>query len=461
MTTDIGQAPVPNTVYLELKNHLWRQQIKVASGDHVLKGSLVVGGENPLHASTSGTIVGVRLHPSGHRNANPTAHLVIRSDGLDEWCKSKDSRDPLELTPVQLEEKIRIAGITGLGGGSYPSASKLETARKNAAQHLIINAIECEPGISTDEAIMLAVPIEILKAALSLLKILALKSCIVAIADDKPEVIKTLQSTIESLGLGKQISIVTVSARFPNGSERQLIRILLGISLSRNTYPAQHGIVCLNVSTLYAIYQAIFENKALVERVITLRTSERVQNMRVHLGTPAHVLFDEGAGGDSPAKIHRGGPLTGWLQSSDASVEKGTTGLQLPATSTPAHALACIRCAKCADICPENLLPQELLWYSQVFNTQKLETLDLSACLECGLCESVCPSHIPLTNLFRDSKDRMHKITRVHAQAQKANARVEKRQQRISGSGNKLQSQREKRLDRLKRQSLPHEEKNT
>ena len=460
MTTSIEQAKVPEYIYLNLQNHAWRQHIKVAEGDRVLKGSLVIDGEYPLHASTSGTIEGIRLHPSSHRHANPTAHLVIRSDGLDEWCKKTRSRDPLTLSPEQLEQKIHISGISGLGGGGYPSASKLKTARSNTTQHLIINAIECEPEISTDEAIMLAAPTEILKAALATLRILALDHCILAIADDKVGAIGCFRSAIETLDLDEQVNLVTVKADFPNGSERQLIKILLGISLPRDTYPALHGIVCLNVSTLYAIYQAVYENRALVERVITLRTKHSVQNVRVHLGTPAGVLFDEVQSSNNPVQIRRGGPLTGWLQSPEASVDKGTTGLQLPAAKPTPKTLACIRCTKCADICPENLLPQELLWYSSPLNANKLTTLNLAACLECGLCESVCPSHIPLTNLFRDSKDSMQNSTRVNAHAQKASARVEKRQLRISNSGNKVQSQREKRMNRLIQKTPPHGEQN-
>jgi len=461
MSTRIKQADIPEYVYLELKDHLWRQLIKVTIGDHVLKGSLLVEGEQALHASTSGTITDITQHPSCHRNAVSTTHLVIHSDGLDKWCNNIDTRDPLTLAPKQIEEKIRLAGITGLGGGGFPSASKLRAARQNTPKHLIINAIECEPDINADEAIMQAAPLEILQAALATMRSLTLECCILAIADDKPAAIEIFQNAISKLDLGKQIKLVVVKALFPNGAERQLIEILLDIRLAHNTYPTQYGITCLNVSTLYAIYQAVFKNRALVERVLTLRTKAGTQNIRVHLGTPAHVLFNITSNEGGSLQVQRGGPLTGWLQPGAASVEKGTTGLRWPPPAKALNIVACIRCAKCADICPEHLLPQELLWYSRPLNIIKLNALTLSACLECGLCESVCPSHIPLTNRFRDSKDAMLEINEVAEHAQNASIRVERRQRRIANSGNKVQSQRELRLNKLKRKNLSVKEHNS
>ncbi len=458
MNTEIQQAAVPEFVYLGLDGNSWRAQLRVSEGDHVHKGSLLVAGDHAVHASTSGTVLGIVHRPSSHRLAAPRAHIAIQADRLDHWNEESPTKDPLEQSPAQLIEAIRAAGIAGLGGGAYPTANKLAIACKKPVRHFVINAIECEPGISADKALMLAEPVGILKAALVVLKTLNIERCTLAISDDKQEVTKKLGKTIDNLGLSQQINLTVVPAGFPNGSERQLVSIVLNLSLPRNTYPAQLGIVCLNVSTLYAIYQATYQNKALVERVITLTTHKDIQNVRVHLGTPAHTLFAGPQNDDEQTPILRGGALTGWLQSPVAVVEKGTTGLTHTVFRKAHKTVACIRCAKCSDICPENLLPQELLWYSQPTNVDKLKSLELSACLECGLCESVCPSFIPLTNIFRDSKDSLHHIAVTKAHAENANIRVTARQQRISKKGVKVQSMREKRLKRIGQINAHHSE---
>ncbi|MBV1905118.1 MAG: electron transport complex subunit RsxC [Pseudomonadales bacterium] len=461
----IEQADPPTRVYLAVQDRHWREHGQVDFGTYVLKGSLLVGGDNPVHATTSGTLERTVLRPSSRKNAEPALHLSIRSDGKDQWLPRAKNLSPLTQSAEALLTKIATAGIVGLGGGAFPTATKLATAIRHTPRYLIVNGVECEPGVQADEALMHAASVEILQGALLALQILNLDQCILAIGEDKHSALEIFTQKILQQELSGKIQLLPVADKFPNGSERQLIKICTGTALPRNVYPAQLGISVLNVSTLYAIYQAIYLDQALVERVVTLHTPQSAKNIRVHIGTPAKDLVNNNfpSRANAPAVstnlIQRGGPLTGWIQSIDACVEKGTTCLQLIKNTVPKPALPCIRCGKCATICPENLLPQELYWYSKPLNEAKLNALKLTSCLTCGLCETVCPSQIPLTNMFRDSQTLLKQYAAHKQQARQVSARVKARTVRLEKSGQSTQSQREKRLSRLRQsRSSNHEQ---
>jgi electron transport complex protein RnfC len=437
--TPIADAGIPPELILPLSQHIGAPAKPVVSiGDQVLKGQRVAeaGGEisAPLHAPSSGTIRAIEerviAHPSGLR----APCIVIAADGRDEWIEHSATPDYRALDSASLIRLIHDAGIAGMGGAGFPTAVKLSVHPPARITTLIINGAECEPYITCDDMLMRERANQIIAGINILRHILAPEETLIGVEDNKPEALAALRAAAQ----GSAIEVVELRVKYPSGGEKQLIELLTGRQVPAGQLPAQIGVVCVNVGSASAVFNAVTLGRPLISRVATV-TGDNVrdpQNFEVLIGTPFSYLLEK-AGYQAQAndRVIMGGSMMGFAVADLAvPVVKTTNCLLAPTASelpVPPPAQACIRCGLCAEACPASLLPQQLFWFAQGREFGKLEQHHLFDCIECGACAYVCPSSIPLVQYYRASKSRILQLRDDHASADAARLRFETRNQRL------------------------------
>ncbi|MCP5079441.1 MAG: electron transport complex subunit RsxC [Psychromonas sp.] len=435
----ILDAGIPATLVIPVEHKGHVPELLVQVGDMVLKGqplTKVYGAMVVQHASSSGNVIAIEkrcdLHPSGLS----VLSVVIQTDGLDRAVEYIKPLPFNEVAPAILVEKIQQAGIVGMGGAGFPSHLKL--AHHDGIKLLIINAAECEPYITADDRLIQEQAYEIIEGVAVLNHILQPKLTIIAIEDNKSEAIKNLQEALQNSPYKDKIIIRVIPTKYPSGSEKQLIEVLTGKQTPVGKHPIELGIVMQNIGTVFAIKQAIIDAKPLTSRIVTLTggSLQKQGNVSVRIGTPIQYLLDR-YWVDSMAVQQNiiGGPMMGFtIENTAAPVTKTCNCILAPTIkempSAPAE-MPCIRCSECADACPANLLPQQLLWYSKSQDHDKLNDYNLSACIECGACAYVCSSHIPLVEYFRVAKAEIN-TAKIEAQkTETARIRHENREARL------------------------------
>jgi electron transport complex protein RnfC len=419
--------------------------LSVKVGDKVLKGQALTEGAGftylPVHSPTSGTMVAIELHPSNHPSALPVLSCIIEADGQDTWC---------ELIPAKIEQlskraildKIKHAGIAGMGGAAFPSHIKLNPASE--IDLVIINGVECEPYITSDDRLMREHSDEILTGMSIIHHLLNPQRIIIAIEANKPEAAQAMQAAIKRSSLpNDSVRVTVIPTKYPSGGEKQLIQIITGKEVPSGAIPAQLGIVVHNVGTAYAIQEAVLLGKPLIERVVTL-TGERVGkpgNYWLRIGTTvADALSQVSFKPERAQKIIVGGPMMGYaIAELDVPILKGTNCLLTPSQTEIApdsDEKACIRCGECAVACPALLLPQQLFWHAKAEEYDKAASFNLKDCIECGCCSYVCPSDIPLVEYYRIAKSALKNTAEEKLQAEKAKLRFEARLQRLEDEKN-------------------------
>lgn len=408
----------------------------VHPGELVLKGQIIANScdkfGTPIHAASSGNIKEIAAHPIAHPSGLSDTCIVIETDGLDNAVASQPCIDYLSETPEKLREKILQAGIVGLGGAVFPTAKKLKATNIHS---LIINGAECEPYISCDESLMQAHAQQLIQGALIMQTILQAEQCIIAIEDNMSIAKQALNSAISQ----QAIQLISVPTIYPAGGENQLIQAVTGTKIPDRSLPAEHGILCQNIGTAYAVYQAICLGTPLTERIITItgKGIKQAINIRAKIGTPIKHLVNQSGGYTSNVdRLVMGGPMMGIsLSTDDIAVTKASNCiLALTADdmmNRPAT-MPCIRCGDCANVCPSELLPQQLYWYSRSQQLEQCQDYRLFNCIECGCCDIVCPSHIPLVQMFRVAKGDLVIKQQQSEQASLANQRYQNRQQRLA-----------------------------
>ena len=442
----IASIPEPKRVVLPLQQHIGASAEPLVSvGERVDKGQLIAAPASfvsaAVHASVSGRVVDVGKYPLPHPSAIAETCIVIESDGEQRWGSASDDADDPEALPVeQVRERIRSAGIVGLGGAVFPSAAKLSPPRP--IDTLVINGVECEPYISCDDMLMRERAHDVVRGARLLQRVVGAGRCLIAVEDNKPEAIAALHAACadarqEGRSGCADIEVVAVPTVFPAGGEKQLIKVLTGREVPTGGLPYEVGAVCLNVATTTAVYDAVYRRRPLVSRVLTVTGADvgRPGNYEVPLGVSiAEVLKAADAPSRPGYDLVMGGPMMGHvLPDPSVMVVKGTNCILVRHAqgASPEPAMPCIRCGSCADACPMRLLPQQLYWHSRARNLDKLERYDLSSCIECGCCAVVCPSHIPLVSYFRFAKSEVREREHKRLRASEARARNEARQQRL------------------------------
>ena len=424
----IRDAMLPKQAVFSMFQHIGAPAKPVVKkGDKVKVGTLLAeaGGfvSAPVHSSVSGTVSKVDsvLDASGTRRAA----IYVDVEG-DEWEESVDRSGQLvrlsdrpELDSKTIIEKIKNAGIVGMGGATFPCHVKLSPPPGCKAECVIINAVECEPYLTADHRLMLEHADEILVGVSLIMKAVGVSRGYIGIENNKPDAIKLMTEKSQAY---PEIEVVPLQVKYPQGGEKQLIDAVIGRQVpAPPAIPINVGAVVQNVGTAFAIYEAVMHNKPLIDRIITVtgKSVSNPGNLRARLGTPMQQLMDECGGLPADTgKIIGGGPMMGKaLLSLDVPMTKGSSGL-LIMNSKEARRSApqpCIRCAKCVSACPMGLEPYLLATLSTHAEWERAEANDVVSCIECGSCQFTCPSCRPLLDNIRVGKQTVMGIIRSRA----------------------------------------------
>ena len=439
-TSVIKKPSLPELLIVPLRQHIGSDGICcVEVGDTVLKGQILSQSSSPfsvpVHAPTSGEVVAIAPHVVAHPSGLTEMCISIRPDGKDTWCDLSPIANYSDIDKNKLIEAICQAGISGMGGAGFPTHIKTSTSKP--VEFLILNGIECEPYITSDDRLMREHAWQIRQGLDILTHLIGPKAIVVAVEDNKPEAFEALNIACQDK---KDYRVVSVETKYPAGGEKQLIQVLTGREVPRNGLPADVGVMMFNVGTCYAIADAILHGKPLIERVVTV-TGEAVEspsNFRALLGTPVSHLLDEAKYNpkkQKAPKVIMGGPMMGFtLSDATIPVVKTTNCLLVPAKKELVDDNAerpCIRCSACADACPASLLPQQMFWHAKAKEYDKAEEYDLFDCIECGACAYVCPSEIPLVHYYRQAKSEIRIQRDEKNKAEKAKQRFEARKERL------------------------------
>ena len=417
----IKTAKVPSTLTIPLHQSMGNSAEPIVKvGDTVFKGQVIAKQSGRLsatvHASSSGKITEIAEKPIPHASGLSGLCIVIECDGKDDWGQHKLApiTDYKNTAIEALLSRIEECGIVGLGGAAFPTALKVDSSARPDLKTLIINGAECEPYISCDDRLMQERSAEIIQGIDILQYMLQPQHCIIGIEDNKPQAITALETLCENRS---DIEVVAIPTKYPSGGEKQLIEILTGLEVPSGGRPRDLGLLNLNPGTVYSIYNAIINGQPLLSRVVTATGNgiKNPQNFEVLIGSSFKHLAQQ-AGGYTEQADHliMGGPMMGFaLQDDSVPIIKATNCALFISTEelnesnseySQQPTLPCIRCGKCMDVCPVNLLPQQLYWHIRAKDLEKAQQHNLRDCIDCGCCSYVCPSHIPLVDYYRYAK---------------------------------------------------------
>ena len=425
-------AALPKQAIFPLSQHIGAPAVPVVQkGDKVKVGTMIAdaGGfvSAPIYSSVSGTVfkIDTAIDATGYRKPA----IIINVEG-DEWEERIDRSNTLEtvenhpeLTPEEIINRVKIAGVTGMGGAGFPTFIKLTPPPTAKAECVIINAVECEPYITADFRLMMEKADEIL-VGLELLMIAAkVTTGYIGIETNKPDAIELLTQKVNQKFKAQaskyNVEVVPLKQRYPQGGEKQLVDAVIRRQVpAPPAIPVNVGAIVQNVGTAYAVYEAVMKHKPLFERYTTV-TGKRLQNpgnFLVRMGTPMQDLIDACGGmpeGDN--KLLAGGPMMGKaLTSTEVPICKGTNSVTVISAEEACRKepQPCIRCAKCVGVCPMGLEPYLLAKLSDVKNWEPAEHEDIVSCIECGSCQFTCPAHRPLLDNIRQGKSTVMGIIR-------------------------------------------------
>ncbi len=408
----IMPTPMPAELVLGLQQHQGARSLpSVETGQRVLKYQRIASAADQsslnLHAPTSGKITAIDRSIDCFGEGQHQQAIVLEPDGKDECEPIEKPGDFNSLSREEIIERIEAAGICGMGGAGFPSARKLRTALHSDTEFLLINAAECEPYISCDEALLRERAEMVISGAEVLRAACGARETMIVIESDKQAAIDAVREAIQD----SEVALKLVRPRYPAGEERQLFRSVTGIELPRaNRPPDARGLV-FNAATAAAAHTAVIEGKPCISRIVTLTGAplQTPKNFDVPIGTAiSHLLNLCGADSHSYLDTIIGGSLMGnYLPDTESPVSKTTNCIIATSASEfsdPGPELACIRCGYCATVCPTHLLPQTLLQFAIAGDLESAEEYGLADCIECGACAHVCPSNIPLVQHYRATK---------------------------------------------------------
>jgi len=466
----LGTVPLPPVLVIPLNQHMGTPaQPVVQVGERVLAGQLIGAADGTFsantHASTSGTVIAIEERSIPHPSGINSESVVIEPDGKNEWIELTPCEDYRALDRLTLLDKIRAAGVAGLGGAGFPTAVKLAPKSTQVIDTLILNGAECEPYITADDMLMQVRAAELVAGTLLLSHILHHpKNLLIGIEDNKPKAIAAVKAAVAGAAVtdpeAANIQVVVFPTKYPSGGAKQLIQILTGREIPSGHHSADIGVICVNVGTAVAAWNAVRFGEPLVSRVATIVGDAlgTQRNIDVLFGTPiSHILAQHGFNANKASRVVMGGPMMGFtLLDLDAPVIKTTNCILAPSKQElpePLPAQACIRCGICAEVCPASLLPQQLFWYAQAEDFDRLESHNLFDCIECGACSYVCPSTIPLVQYYRAAKGSIRLNEIEKEKSDRSRQRFEFRQQRIA------KEEAEKEAKRVARQKAAEEAK--
>lgn len=405
----IEPMPVPEKVYLPVSMHIGAPAKPVVKkGDYVYLGQLIAeaGGNVSanIHATVSGTVVDVAPHP--HPNGTKVLSVILENDYLDTPDPSLQPLNADGMTPEQITEAIRQAGIVGHGGATFPAHVKIQSAI-GKVDTLIINGAECEPYITSDHRVMLEQTQDVIDGIKILVKALGLQKGLLAVEENKADVFDIVQKQLPADG---SIELCRLKTKYPQGAEKQLIYAITGRQVPSGKLPADAGCAVFNVDTAATVARKFKTGMNDIRRIVTVSGSAIAapKNLEVRVGTPIGQVI-EAAGGfkEDPNKILMGGPMMGVAQFDlTAPIFKGTNAILAFCGDEGKGAKnpSCIRCGRCVSVCPMNLMPTYLYLYGEKGNVEACEKYDALDCIECGACTFICPGKLPLVQGIRSAK---------------------------------------------------------
>ena len=417
--------PIPSQVVIPLGQHIGAPATAtVKKGDEVKVGTIIAqaGGfvSANIHSSVSGKVL--KIDNVYDSSGYPRPAVFINVEG-DEWEEGIDRSPAIvkecNLDTKEIVAKISAAGIVGLGGATFPTHVKLSPPPGSKAEILIINAVECEPYLTSDHVLMLERGEEIMIGVSILMKAIQVNKAVIGVENNKKDAIAHLTKLAAAY---PGIEVMPLKVQYPQGGEKQLIDAVIRKQVKSGALPISTGAVVQNVGTVFAVYEAVQKNKPLVERIVTItgKKLSRPSNYLVRIGTPIAALI-EAAGGlpENTGKIIGGGPMMGRaLLSPDVPVTKGSSGVLIldreEAVRKPMH--DCIRCAKCVSVCPMGLNPAFLMRDTLFKSWETAEKGNVVDCIECGSCSFTCPANRPLLDYIRQAKKTVMGIQRARKQ---------------------------------------------
>ena len=431
----IKQAELPKVAVFPLSQHIGAPAKPIVQkGDKVKVGTMIAeaGGfvSAPIFSSVSGTVLKLDTVVDASGYAKPAIYITVEGD---EWEESIDRSSDLvtlkdrreELTPEVIKEKIKNAGIVGMGGACFPTHVKLSPPPGSKPEWIIINAVECEPYLTADHRLMLEHADEILVGVTLLMKAMNVGKAYIGIENNKPDAIELMRSKTMKFIHDGDIEIVPLKVKYPQGGEKQLIDAVVGRQVpAPPALPVSVGAILQNVGTAYAVYEAVMKNMPLFERIVTVtgKSLAHPSNFLVRMGTPMSQLIDACGGmPEDTGKIIGGGPMMGKaLLNAEVPICKGSSGVLLmnQEEARRSEPQPCIRCAKCVGACPMGLEPYLLSKLAENHDWERAEKEDVVSCIECGSCSFTCPSHRPLLDEIRLGKQTVLGI--IHARKAKA-----------------------------------------
>lgn len=407
----ISRAKLPDTVVIPMLQHIGAPcEPIVQIGDEVKVGQKI--GESkgfvssPVHSSISGKVIAIEPRLTSGGSAVPC--VIIKNDMQDTVYEAiAPNADINELSSEQIINIIKESGIVGMGGAAFPTHVKLSPPPGKIVDTIILNGAECEPYLTSDHRLMVESPEDVLYGLMTFMKALNVKNGFIAIENNKPDALEA----VYNVSKGKEgIEVVGLKTKYPQGAEKQLIKACTDREVPSGGLPADAGVVVNNVGTAAAVANAIKKGMPLIERIVTVtgKGVKNPQNLLVRIGTSFREVIEECGGfTGTTGKVIAGGPMMGIAQYSiDIPVIKGTSGIlvlteeeaKLPEPSN------CIRCGKCVEVCPINLMPVNISNYALQDRFEQAESSNALDCIECGACSFICPAKRPLVDSIRVAK---------------------------------------------------------
>ncbi len=411
----IETARIPEKVVIPLQQHIGAPcKVTVKRGEKVKVGDKI--GESdafvsaPIHATVSGEIKGMTkvINPP---TGMPVDAVIIESDGKDKWGKFEGVDNIEDISAEDIVKMIRNAGIVGLGGATFPTHVKLSPPKDKVIDTVILNGCECEPYITSDHRVMLEYGREVLLGLSVISKILSPENVYIAIEDNKMDAIEKMEDLILEMGFEKEFRIVPLCSKYPMGGEKTLIKTVLNREVPIGGLPLDVGVVVQNVATAKAIHDAVFYGKPLVERVVTVTGDiKSPKNLLTRFGTPIKSLIEYANGYEiDDMEVILGGPMMGISQfDMNFPVTKGTNSI-LVKRARRVNEGECIRCGRCVNTCPMNLLPTMFVKYVKRGMYEMCKEIFVDDCMECGSCAYMCPANIPIVQYIKIAKSELRK----------------------------------------------------